>query len=85
MNNNFKIKKNGRTKKWMYMDNNYSFRNSLWRDHYFLILNLFLILFFIFLYILNQKYLKQSTFVNPDGFNTEISSTGQNFGNEHIY
>ncbi len=58
MNNNFKIKKNGRTKKWMYMDNNYSFRNSLWRDHYFLILNLFLILFFIFLYILNQKYLK---------------------------
>ena len=40
------------------MDNNYSFRNNHGRGHSFLILNLFLILFFISLYILNQKYLK---------------------------
>lgn len=40
------------------MDNNYSSRNNHGRGHSFLILNLFLILFFISLYILNQKYLK---------------------------
>lgn len=40
------------------MDNNHSFRNSNGRIHSFLILNIFLILFFISQYIINQEYIK---------------------------